>query len=149
MSAQDAFGLDLELGDGGDPVEVFASVGSLTDANPPEVTAETKDVTTHKSADRYAELKATLLRAGKLDAVILLETDAMLDTLYTTVNGLANHNWKVKLPNFESSSGNHGEWAFTGPLTRVKPVAGGPPDTLKVEISIDISGKPVYSEVAD
>lgn len=148
MSAQDSFGLDLQLGDGAEP-EVFTSVGNITDVNPPEVTAEVKDVTTHKSTDRYKEVKATLLSASKLDAVLLLESDAQLDTLYTTVNGLANHNWKVKAPNFETSTGKHGEWSFSGPLTRVKPVGGGPADTMKVEISIDISGKPLYAEVAD
>ena len=148
MTAQDVFGLDLQLGNGAG-TEVFASVGSLVDGNLPEVTAETKDVTTHKSPNRYAQTKATLLKGGKVDFVLLVETDAQLDTLYTTINGLANHNWKAIEPNFVTSTGKHGEWAFNGPLTRVKPVAGGPSDVIKVEISIDISGKPTYAEVAD
>ena len=145
MTAQDAFGLDLQIGNGLSP-EVFYSVGSLMDANPPEVTAETKDVTTHKAADRYTRVKAVLLKAGKLDAVLLVETHEELDALYDIVDGRENHNWKVPMPNFINSDGNHNEWTFNGPLTRVKPVAGGPGDVLKCEISIDISGKPSFDE---
>jgi len=139
--AIDSFGAILKMN--------TVDVGALTDINPPEVTAETKDVTTHQSTNRYSQVKATLLRAGQVDFKLFVPTKAALDTLMTAMNGLASQAWTLDLLNFETTSGNHEQWQFSGPLTRLRSVTGGPADVIEVEASIGVTGKPVRASVAD
>lgn len=155
MSTHDSYGATLKLGDG-EEAEEFTTIGKLMDINPPEITAETKDITTHQSADRYAELKATLLRAGQVDFKLLIESDDDLDTLYDTINGLENHNWELDLPNFTyvSDEGppevtDNEVWSFNGPLTRVRVTVGGPADVIMAECSIAVNGQPTLTEIEE
>jgi len=155
MSTHDSYGADLKLGDG-EEEEEFTTIGKLIDINPPEITAETKDITTHQSADRYAELKATLLRAGQVDFKLLIESDDDLDTLYDTINGLENHNWELDLPNFTYVADEgppevveNEVWSFNGPLTRIRVTVGGPADVIMAECSIAVNGQPTLTEIEE
>lgn len=139
--AIDSFGAILKMN--------TVDVGELTDINPPEITAETKDVTTHQSTNRYGQVKATLLRAGQVDFKLLVPSKTALDTLVTAANGLANQAWTLDLLNFETTAGNHEQWQFSGPLTRLRTVVGGPAEVIQVEGSIAVTGKPVRASVAD
>lgn len=141
MGAIDSFGAILKMN--------TVDVGKLTDINPPEVTVDTKDVTTHQSTGRYAQVKATFLRAGQVDFKMFVESKAAMDALVTAVNSLANQSWTLSLLNFETTSGNHEQWQFSGPLIRLRPVVGGPTDVIEVECSIGVTGKPVRASVAN
>lgn len=139
--AIDSFGAILKMN--------TVDVGELTDINPPEITAETKDVTTHQSTARYGQLKATLLRPGQVDFKLLVTSKAKLDALVTAVNSLASQAWTLDLLKFETTAGNHEQWQFSGPLTRLRSIVGGPAGVIEVEGSIAVTGKPVRASVAD
>lgn len=155
MSVFDSYGAALSLGDG-EEEEEFTTIGKIMDISPPEITAETKDITTHQSANRYAELKATLLRAGQVDFKLLVESDDNLDTLYDTINGLENHNWELDLPNFTYVEDEgppevieNEKWSFNGPLVRVRVTLGGPADVIMAECSIAVSGQPTLMVIPE
>lgn len=59
-----AFGAQLQRGDGGDP-ETFSTVAGVYDITPPELSADTSDVTAHDSTERFEEHVKTILRSGE------------------------------------------------------------------------------------
>ena len=126
-----------------------AQTGSYTDLtfvgdiNGPELNIETIDVTTHDSADNFAEFLAGIADGGEVTFDLVFDTSsAAHEALYNHVAARVKHNFYLKAPGWASVGGG-GHWAFAGIFTKwggTFPVK----DKIMASMTIKVSGKPVW-----
>lgn len=136
MAGLDAFGTQLQRGDGATP-EVFTPLANVTDITPPGIERETYDVTAHDSPDAWREFIGGLKDGGEVEIDINYdprEHDALIADFADT----APRNYKCVWP------GTLGNWAFGAILTNFEPEAPHD-DKLAASAKFKVSGKPVLT----
>ncbi|MET8824793.1 phage tail tube protein [Streptomyces sp. NPDC004610] len=137
MAGLDAFGTQLQRGDGATPSETFTAIANVTDITPPALERETYDVTAHDSADGWREHTGGLKDGGEVEIEINYdprEHDALVDDF----NDTTPRNYKIVWP------GSLGSWAFAAVLTNFEPEAPHD-DKLAASATFKVSGKPVIT----
>jgi len=66
MPGLNAFGTQLQRGDGVEPTEVFTAIANVTNIQGPEMSRETIDVTAHNSTDAWMEFVGGLKDGGEV-----------------------------------------------------------------------------------
>ncbi|MFW3459708.1 phage tail tube protein [Streptomyces microflavus] len=136
MAGLDAFGTQLQRGDGAGP-EVFTAIANVTDITPPAIERETLDVTTHGSPDQWREHIGGLKDGGEVSIDINYdprEHDVLVDDL----DDPNPRSYKVVWP------GTLGDWAFKAILKGFEPEAPHD-DKLAASLTFKVSGKPVLN----
>jgi hypothetical protein len=121
----------------------YTDLASIGDISGPSISAETIDVTTHDSADAFAEFVAGMLDGGEVSTDLVFESGPSgHGTLYNAVADRQLHNFYLKLPGWVST-GAGGYFAFAGLLTAFN-VTAPVKDKLGAAVTIKVSGKPVF-----
>ncbi|MFE2021297.1 phage tail tube protein [Streptomyces sp. NPDC059499] len=136
MAGLDAFGTQLQRGDGAGP-EVFTAIANVTDITPPGIERETLDVTSHGSPDGWREFIGGLKDGGEVSIDINYDPREH-DTLVDDFEDPDPRNYKVVWP------GTLGDWAFKAILTGFEPEAPHD-DKLAASCTFKVSGKPVLN----
>lgn len=137
MAGLDAFGTQLQRGDGATPTENFTPIANVTDITPPALERETLDVTAHDSPDAWREFIGGLKDGGEVSVDVNYdprEHDGIIDD-FADANP---RNYKIVWP------GTLGEWAFTALLTGFEPEAPHD-DKLAASLTFKVSGKPAIT----
>lgn len=136
MAGHDAFGVQLQRGDGDDP-EVFTPVARLGDVEGPSTERETHDVTTHDAPDAHREFVGGLKDGGEVSVDVQYDP-ADHNTLLADYDDTEPRNWRLVWPN------NLGEITFAAILTGFQPA--GPVDgTMTASLTWKVSGKPTFT----
>ena len=136
MAGLDAFGTQLQRGDGGAP-ETFTAIANVTDITPPGLERETYDVTAHDSEDAWREFIGGLKDGGEVEIELNYDPREH-DTLVGDFSDPAPRNYKVVWP------GTLGNWAFKALITNFEPEAPHD-DKLAASATFKVSGKPVLT----
>ncbi|WP_228979719.1 phage tail tube protein [Streptomyces sp. DH12] len=136
MAGLDAFGTQLQRGDGGGS-EVFTAIASVTDITPPALERNTHDVTAHDSPDGWMEYIGGLKDGGEVSIDINYDPREH-DVLVGDFNDTEPRNYKVVWP------GSLGSWAFAAILTGFAPEAPHD-DKLAASLTFKVSGKPTIT----
>lgn len=135
MSGHDAYGIQLQRGDGDDP-EVFTAIARVGDVEGPSTERETHDVTTH-DGDGYREFIGGLKDGGEVSADIQYDP-ADHNSLVEDYEDTEARNWKMVWPN------SLGEIAYAAILTGFQP--SGPVDgTMAASVTWKVTGKPIFT----
>lgn len=137
MAGLDAFGTQLQRGDGATPSENFTPIANVTDITPPALERETLDVTAHDSPDAWRQFIGGLKDGGEVSVDVNYdprEHDGIIDDFADA----APRNYKIVWP------GTLGEWAFTALLTGFEPEAPHD-DKLAASLTFKVSGKPTIT----
>jgi predicted secreted protein len=95
--ALSSFGIQLKLGDGGDP-ENFTAIAELRDVGTEEA-LETEDATNHGSTDAWDEVIATIQTAGEVSMEVnYLPDDAGHEALIAAKRVRTLKNFQLVLP---------------------------------------------------
>lgn len=138
-----SFGVDLQLGDGATPTEVFASVAQIKDFNPPSLSKDMQETTPHNpGGHKWRTFISGLRDGGEVTFDINYEPD---ETTHDSTAGLLSNldaddlrNWKVIFPQPTAY-----EWAFSGTVTAFSP--SNPVEGVQTaSITIKVSGKPTF-----
>ena len=141
MAKQAAFGtrLSVQYNQTGEYVDLI----NVGDISGPEVNAETIDVTTHDSPNRFAEFISGMADGGEVSYDLVFDAaSAPHAALYNAVADRKLHNFYVKAPGFVSTAAG-GYWSFVGLFTKMSlsfPVT----DKIGASCNIKVSGKPVF-----
>jgi predicted secreted protein len=134
MSGLDAFGIELQRGDGVTPTEVFTAIGKVTNVSGPEIERETYDVTAHDSVDGWREFIGGLKDAGEVSIEVNYDP-RVHDDLIADFEDTAPRSYKLVFP------GGLGEWGLKLILTGFSQEAPVD-DKLSAELTFKVSGKP-------
>jgi predicted secreted protein len=137
MAGLDAFGTQLQRGDGATPTEAFTAIANVTDITPPGIERETYDVTAHDSPDAYREFIGGLKDGGEVEIEINYDPREH-DTLIADFADADPRNYKVVWP------GTLGSWEFGAILTNFEPEAPHD-DKLAASLTFKVSGKPTIT----
>jgi predicted secreted protein len=137
MAGLDAFGTQLQRGDGATPTEVFTAIANVTDITPPGIERETYDVTAHDSPEAWREFIGGLKDGGEVEIEINYDPREH-DSLVADFADPNPRNYKVVWP---LSLGN---WAFGAILTNFEPEAPHD-DKLAASLTFKVSGKPTIT----
>ncbi len=123
----------------------YTNLTNLKDISGPDVNAEQIDVTTHDSADFFAEFVTGIADGGEVSFDVVFDpTSAAHELMYNDVAARQLHNFKLILPGGGASVGNI---AFAGVFTKMS--FGAPvKDGLMASVTIKVSGKPVYTKIS-
>ncbi|MET9999827.1 phage tail tube protein [Streptomyces microflavus] len=136
MAGLDAFGTQLQRGDGAGP-EVFTAIANVTDITPPAIERETLDVTTHGSPDQWREHIGGLKDGGEVSIDINYDP-RIHDVLVDDLDDPNPRSYKVVWP------GTLGDWSFKAILKGFEPEAPHD-DKLAASLTFKVSGKPVLN----
>lgn len=136
MAGLDAFGTQLQRGDGGSP-ESFTAIANATNITPPALERETMDVTTHGSPDQWREYLGGLKDGGEVSVDINYDP-RQHDVLVADMDDPNPRNYKVVWPS------TLGSWSFTAILKGFEPEAPHD-DKLAASLTFQVSGKPVLT----
>ncbi|WP_200302226.1 phage tail tube protein [Streptomyces adelaidensis] len=136
MAGLDAFGTQLQRGDGATP-ETFSPLANVTDITPPGIERETYDVTAHDSPDAWREFTGGLKDGGEVELDINYDPREH-DGLIADFADSAPRNYKIVWP------GTLGNWAFAAILTNFEPEAPHD-DKLAASLTLKVSGKPTIT----
>lgn len=136
MTKRDAFGSQLKIGDGGGP-EVFTTVVHVQDISGPELTADSRDVTSHDSAGAFKEYVTGLLDSGEVTFDVFWDPDTATHVaLRADLLSRVRRNFKLLWGSAPLET-----WDFAGQITRFAPSA--PVDgMLAASITIKVTGAP-------
>ncbi|MGC5034105.1 phage tail tube protein [Streptomyces sp. DT190] len=134
MAGLDAFGTQLQRGDGATPGETFTAIANVTDITPPGLERETLDVTSHGSPDAWREFIGGLKDGGEVEIEINYDPREH-DALVADFEDDEPRSYKVVWPK------NLGDWAFKAVLTNFEPEAPHD-DKLAASLTFKVSGKP-------
>ncbi|WP_031104276.1 phage tail tube protein [Streptomyces sp. NRRL S-146] len=134
MAGLDAFGTQLQRGDGATPTETFMAIANVTDITPPGLERETLDVTSHGSPDAWREFIGGLKDGGEVEIDINYDPREH-DSLIADFGDTAPRNYLVVWPL------ELGTWAFAAVLTNFEPEAPHD-DKLAASLTFKVSGKP-------
>ena len=133
MAGLDAFGTQLQRGDGAGP-ETFTSIANVTDITPPGLERETLDVTSHGSPDAWREFIGGLKDGGEVEIEVNYDPREH-DALVADFEDDAPRNYKILWPKAL------GSWAFAAVLKNFEPEAPHD-DKLAASLTFKVSGKP-------
>ncbi|MDX3689952.1 phage tail tube protein [Streptomyces europaeiscabiei] len=136
MAGLDAFGTQLQRGDGATP-EVFTPLANVTDITPPGIERETYDVTAHDSEDAWREFIGGLKDGGEVELDLNYDPREH-DSLLSDFADAVPRNYKVVWP------GTLGNWAFKAIITNFEPEAPHD-DKLAASVTYKVSGKPTIT----
>lgn len=136
MAGLDAFGTQLQRGDGAGP-EVFTAIANVTDITPPGLERETYDVTAHDSEEAWREFIGGLKDGGEVELELNYDPREH-DALVADFDDANPRNYKVVWP------GTLGNWAFKALITNFEPEAPHD-DKLAASATFKVSGKPVLT----
>lgn len=136
MAGLDAFGTQLQRGDGATP-EVFTPLANVADITPPGIERETYDVTAHDSPEAWREFIGGLKDGGEVEIEVNYDPREH-DNLIADFADSAPRNYKIVWP------GTLGNWAFAAILTNFEPEAPHD-DKLAASLTFKVSGKPVIT----
>ncbi|WP_432589936.1 phage tail tube protein [Streptomyces sp. HD1123-B1] len=136
MAGLDAFGTQLQRGDGGSP-ESFTAIANATNITPPALERETMDVTTHGSPDQWREYLGGLKDGGEVSVDINYDP-RVHDVLGGDLDDPNPRNYKVVWP------GTLGSWSFAAILKGFEPEAPHD-DKLAASLTFQVSGKPTLT----
>ena len=113
------FGSLLQLGDGGSPTEIFATIAEVRDITPPSMERDVIDVSSHDSTGGWKEFISGWRDGGEVEFEVNWlptnathnETTGFMKTFYTNTV----HNWKLVLQN------NLAVVTWSGFLTKPEP----------------------------
>ncbi|MFZ3494625.1 phage tail tube protein [Streptomyces sp. 5.8] len=137
MAGLDAFGTQLQRGDGATPTENFTPIANVTDITPPALERETIDVTAHDSTDAWREHIGGLKDGGEVSIDVNYDPREH-DGLFADFADSLPRNYKVVWP------GTLGEWSFAALLTAIEPEAPHD-DKLAASLTFKVSGKPTIT----
>jgi predicted secreted protein len=137
MAGLDAFGTQLQRGDGATPTETFSPIANVTDITPPGIERETYDVTAHDSDDGWREFIGGLKDGGEVEIEINYDPREH-DSLVSDFADAVPRNYKVVWPS------TLGSWAFKAILTNFEPEAPHD-DKLAASATFKVSGKPTIT----
>jgi predicted secreted protein len=137
MAGLDAFGTQLQRGDGATPTETFTPLANVTDITPPGIERETYDVTAHDSEDAWREFIGGLKDGGEVEIDINYDPREH-DSLIADFADAMPRNYKIVWP------GTLGNWAFKAILTNFEPEAPHD-DKLAASLTFKVSGKPTIT----
>lgn len=137
MAGLDAFGTQLQRGDGGGP-EVFTAIANCSNITPPGTSRETYDTTAHDSPDKFREFIGGLKDGGEFSADLHYDPTEH-DALYSDFDdGPPGRNYKIVFPEAIAT------WSFKGIMTGFEPEA--PVDgQLSATVTFKVTGKPVLA----
>ncbi|MFE8962165.1 phage tail tube protein [Streptomyces iakyrus] len=134
MAGLDAFGTQLQRGDGATPTETFTAIANVTDITPPGLERETLDVTSHGSPDAWREFIGGLKDGGEVEIEINYDPREH-DGLIADFEDKDPRNYKVVWPD------NLGSWAFKAVMKGFEAEAPHD-DKLAASCTFKVSGKP-------
>lgn len=137
MAGLDAFGIQLQRGDGATPTEAFAAIAKVTNVSGPEIERETYDVTAHDSVDGWREFIGGLKDGGEVSLEVNYDPRDH-DELVADFEDDAPRNYKLVFP------GGLGSWTLKLVLSGFKQQAPVD-DKFSGEIKYKVSGKPVIT----
>lgn len=135
MSGINAFGTQLQRGDGTEGTEVFTAIANVTSIKGPELKRETLDVTAHDTADAWAEFVGSIKDGGEVSLDVNYDP-AKHDSLVQDFDDSAPRNYKLVFPVTPSVV-----WSFPALLTEFSSEAPYD-DKLAASITFKVSGKP-------
>ncbi|AZM54166.1 outer capsid protein Hoc [Streptomyces sp. WAC 01529] len=137
MAGLDAFGTQLQRGDGATPTEAFAPIANVTDITPPGIERETYDVTAHDSEEAWREFIGGLKDGGEVEIEVNYDPREH-DALASDFADSEPRSYKVVWPK------TLGEWSFKAILKGFEPEAPHD-DKLAASLTFKVSGKPVMT----
>ncbi|GGS47725.1 phage tail tube protein [Streptomyces violaceus] len=137
MAGLDAFGTQLQRGDGATPTETFTALANVTDITPPGLERETLDVSSHGSPEAWREFIGGLKDGGEVEIEVNYDPREH-DDLVADLNDTDPRNYKVVWPQ------NLGSWEFGAILTNFE-VEAPHDDKLAASMTFKVSGKPTIT----
>lgn len=138
MAGLDAFGTQLQRGDGATPTETFTAIANVTDITPPGLERETLDVTSHGSPDGWREFIGGLKDGGEVEIELNYDPREHDADFKADLEDSEPRNYKVVWP------GTLGEWSFKAVLTNFETSAPHD-DKLSASATFKVSGKPTIT----
>ncbi|PSK47977.1 hypothetical protein B0E38_06454 [Streptomyces sp. 111WW2] len=139
MAGMDGFGVQLQRGDGAEP-EVFAKIADVTSLNPPGLSRETIDVTSHDSPNGWMEFLGGLKDPGEVSADINYQP-AEHDLLVADFDDKTPRNYKIVFPDDDVSPTT---WTFGAFLTGFEPETPYD-DKASASLTFKVTGKPTIT----
>ncbi|RMB81278.1 phage tail tube protein [Streptomyces shenzhenensis] len=137
MAGMDGFGVQLKRGDGQSP-EVFTKIADVTSLNPPGISRETLDVTSHDSVNAWMEFLGGLKDPGEVSADVNYQPSKH-DLLVADFEDDAPRNYQIVFPDEDATT-----WAFPAILTGFEPEAPYD-DKATASLTWKVSGKPTIT----
>lgn len=137
MAGVDAFGTELQRGDGESP-EVFTAIANVTNIQAPGLERETMDMTAHDTPDGWREHKGGLKDGGELELEVLYDP-ADHDALIADFDDADPRNYKLVFPTTPAKT-----WTFKAILTGFQAEAPVD-DKLTASLTFKVSGKPTLA----
>jgi hypothetical protein len=145
MPANNAFGIALQIGDGGTPTEVFTTIAQLLDVEGPSLERKVIDTTNHGSPNGWMQYLPGLKDGGEVTFSILFDPD--LNTHGSTSGLLQWFGATNVLRNFKivfTDAAPATTWnisGFVSKFTPKSPVEGA----LTADVTIKVSGQPTFT----
>jgi len=137
MAGMDAFGTQLQRGDGATP-EVFTTIADVTSLDLPDIKRDTIDVTSHGSEDGWKEYLGGLVDGGEMKATVNYQP-TLHDQFVDDFDDRQPRNYRVVFPDDAATT-----WQFGAILTEFKPSAPYD-DKAEADLSWQITGKPTFT----
>ncbi|MBJ6626061.1 phage tail tube protein [Streptomyces sp. I4(2020)] len=137
MAGMDGFGVQLKRGDGAEP-EVFTKIADVTSLNPPNISRETLDVTSHDSVNGWMEFLGSLKDPGEVSADVNYQPSAH-DLLVSDFEDATPRNYQIVFPDADVTT-----WEFPAILTGFEPEAPYD-DKATASLTWKVSGKPTIT----
>jgi predicted secreted protein len=135
MAGMDGFGVQLLRGDGVSPTEAFTKIADVTSLNPPGISRETIDVTSHDSPDAWMEFLGSLKDPGEVSADINYQPSKH-DLLIEDFEDAKPRNYKIVFPDEAQTT-----WTFGALLTGFEPEVPTD-DKASASLTWKVTGKP-------
>lgn len=117
-----------------------AVIALMSDIDGPGLKGDTIDVTNHDNPDFHKEFIIGLREGGDVKGKIFFDpTEGTHTGLIAALQAATLDNWTITYP---AAAG--GSWAFVGVLTQYD-VKAKVKDALEADITIKVSGKPVFA----
>ncbi|MFG1873391.1 phage tail tube protein [Sphaerisporangium sp. NPDC049003] len=133
----DGYGCQLQRSDMADPPG-FAAIAGVVNVKGPEISRETYDSTHHASPDAYRQFVGGLKEAGEVSLEVRYDPRDH-DVLIADFQDTEPRDYRLVWPAITGA-----QWDVKGIMNGFKP-EGPHDDLLTAEITIKVTGKPVFS----
>jgi predicted secreted protein len=137
MAGMDGFGVQLQRGDGLE-TEAFTTIADVTSLNPPNISRETLDVTSHDSTNGWMEFLGSLKDPGEVSEDVNYQPDKH-DLLVSDFEDATPRNYRIVFPDADSTT-----WEFPAILTAFEPETPYD-DKATASLTWKVSGKPTIT----
>ncbi|MEU3161409.1 phage tail tube protein [Streptomyces griseoincarnatus] len=137
MAGMDGFGVQLKRGDGAEP-EVFTKIADVTSLNPPNISRETLDVTSHDSPNGWMQFLGSLKDPGEVSADVNYQPSEH-DLLVSDFEDATPRNYQIVFPDADVTT-----WEFPAILTAFEPETPYD-DKATASLTWKVSGKPTIT----